>query len=267
MARPVAHQLADHFGTVSTRTGERTLSATLEVRDDLRDAGGALRIGAVSYVVDVGTGQALGLAVLDQGLWVVTTDMDVHVVEAVVDGPLRVDAEVVRAGATTAVARFSLHDEGAGRAVGGGTVTCRPFPFEFDRGFLEMAIGDVRRHGDADPGERRSLAAHLGLRVGEDATVELDVTDGVRNPWGILHGGATACLVDLAGEAAGSAALGRPGRVRSQLIRFLAPGRVGPVRGVPHVLAVADDRALVEVQVVDTGADDRVVAVATLTVG
>lgn len=267
MTRPVAHQLADHFGTVSTRTGERTMSATLDVRDDLRDAAGALRMGVVSYAVDVSTGQALGLAVLEQGLWVVTTDMDVHVVDAVVDGPLRVDAEVVRAGATTAVAWFSLHDEGAGCEVGGGTVTCRPFPFEFDRGILEMAIGEVRRHGAEPPQDRRPLAAYLGVRVGEDATVELDVTDGVRNPWGILHGGATACLVDLAGEAAGSAALGRPGRVRSQLVRYLAPARVGPVRGVPRVVAVGDDRALVEVEVVDTGADGRRVAVATLTVG
>jgi len=237
----------------------------LDVRDDLRDAGGALRMGAAAYAVDVATGQALGLAVVDQGMWVVTTDLDAHLVAPVATGPLRVEAEVVRAGATTAVARFSLHDDGRGESVGGGTVTCRPFPSEFDPAMLEMPIGAVRRHGE--PGtDRRPLAEHLGLRVGDDGSVEVDIVDGVRNPWGILHGGATACLVDVAAEAAGSAALGQPGRVCSQLIRFLAPGRVGPARAEPRLLAVADGRALVEVAVRDTGADHRLLAVSTLTV-
>jgi uncharacterized protein (TIGR00369 family) len=265
MSRPVSRELADHFGTTSTRTTERTVSTVLDVRDDLRDAGGSLRMGAVAYAVDVATGQALGLAVVDQGLWVVTTDLDAHLVAPVLDGPLRVEAEVVRAGATTAVARFSLHDDGPGVAVGGGTVTCRPFPYEFDPALLEMPVGAVRRHGE--PGlERRPLAAHLGLRAAEDGSVEIDIADGVRNPWGILHGGATACLVDVAAEAAGAAALGRAGRVASQLIRFLAPGRVGPARAEPRVLAVADGRALVEVVVRDAGAEGRMLAVATLTV-
>jgi uncharacterized protein (TIGR00369 family) len=266
MSRPVSRQLADHFGTVSTRTGERTVSTVMDVRDDLRDAGGALRMGAAAYAVDVATGQALGLAVVDQDLWVVTTDLDCHLVAPVVDGPLRVEAEVVRAGATTAVARFSLHDDGRGGVVGGGTVTCRPFPFEFDPAILQMPIGEVRRHGAAEGVERRPLAAHLGLRPGEDGSVEIDIVDGVRNPWGILHGGATACLVDVAAEAAGAAALGRPGRVCSQLVRFLAPGRVGPARAEPRVVAVADGRALVEVAVRDTGAEGRLLAVSTLTV-
>jgi uncharacterized protein (TIGR00369 family) len=267
MSRPVSRELADHFGTVSTRTGERTVSTVLEVRDDLRDGAGALRMGVVSYGVDVATGQALGLAVVDQDLWVVTTDMDVHVVVPVVDGPLRIEAEVVRAGATTAVARFSLHDDRRGAAVGGGTVTCRPFPFDFDPAILQMPVGEVRRHGGPTTAPRRPLAEQLGLRPTEDGAVEIDIVDGVRNPWGILHGGATACLVDVAGEAAGSAALGRAGRVRSQLVRYLAPGRVGPARAEPRVLAVADDRALVEVSVVDTGAEGRLLAVATLSVG
>lgn len=265
MSRPVSRQLADHFGTTSTRTGERTVSTVLDVRDDLCDAGGALRMGAAAYAVDVATGQALGLAVVDWDLWVVTTDLDCHLVAPVVDGPLRVEAEVVRAGATTAVARFSLHDDGRGEAVGGGTVTCRPFPFEFDPVILQMPIGEVRRHGATASG-RRPLAEHLGLRPGEDGSVEIDIVDGVRNPWGILHGGATACLVDAAAETAGSAALGRPGRVCSQLVRFLAPGRVGPARAEPRLLALADGRALVEVLVRDTGADGRLLAVSTLTV-
>jgi acyl-coenzyme A thioesterase PaaI-like protein len=73
-------------------------------------------------------------------------------------------------------------------------------------------------------------------------------------------------MVDIAAEAAGSAALGRQGRVGSELVRFLAPGRAGPVRAEPRVVASTPTAALVEVRVTDAGADDRLVAVATLAV-
>jgi uncharacterized protein (TIGR00369 family) len=258
--------LASYFGTETLRTGETTASTHLTVHDDLRDRGGALRAGAIAYAVDVATGLAMGLAVLDRDLWVVTTDLDVDVVAPVRDGPLRVDGEVLRAGATTAVSAFTLHDEGAGRLVGGGTCTGRPFLFEFDRALLEVPVGTFRRHGQARRPEVASLVGHLGFRVGEDATVEVDAADGLRNPWGILHGGVTACLADVAAETAGSAALRRPVRVERQLIRYLAPVRTGPARAEPTVLAIEGDRALVEVRVVDVGAADRLAAVTTLAV-
>src|SRR3954452_22221256 len=105
-------ELAAYFGTESVRTAEHSVSARLAVHENLLDQGGALRAGAAAYAIDMGTGLAMGLAVLDRDLWVVTTDLDVHLVAPVRSGPLRVDAEVVRAGATTAVSTFTLHDEG-----------------------------------------------------------------------------------------------------------------------------------------------------------
>jgi uncharacterized protein (TIGR00369 family) len=258
--------LSSYFHVVTIRDDERALSTRLEVRDDLCDERGALRIGAVTYAVDVATGIACGVAVLDRDLWVVTTDLDVRLTAPVAVGPLRVDAEVLRAGATTAVAAFSLHDEGAGRAVGGGTATGRPFTFEFDRSYLEVPIG---REFSGPPHDERvrsePIAAKLGFRPGEDGSMEVDLAPWLRNPWGILHGGVTACLIDAAGEVGAATALGGPVRATSELVRYLAPAKVGPVRAVPQVLAVDDGRALVEVRVVDVGADGRLVAVGTVT--
>jgi len=71
---------------------------------------------------------------------------------------------------------------------------------------------------------------------------------------GILHGGVTSCLVDASAEAAGGVALGHAGRVAATTIRFLAPGRVGPVRAIPRVVAVGEQGALVEVRITDEGA-------------
>ena len=50
------------------------------------------------------------------------------------------------------------------------------------------------------------------------------------------------------------------------MIRYLAPGRVGPVVAVPTVLAVDARRALIETRVVDVGAARRLVAVGNVAV-
>jgi uncharacterized protein (TIGR00369 family) len=217
------------------------------------------------FAVDVATGIASGVTVLDRDMWVVTTDLDVHMTAPVTVGPLRIEVEVLRAGATTVVAAFSLHDEGGGRAVGGGTATSRPFPFSFERSRLQFGIGEVFSPEKNETTPHLKIATQLGFEQGEDGSVDVAIDDRLRNPWGILHGGVTACLVEAAGELAGSAAMGAPVRVTNELVRYLAPGRVGPVRGEPRVLALEDGRALVEVRVVDEGADRRLIALGSVT--
>lgn len=251
------------------RTGESAVSTWLEVRDDLRDAKGDVRIGPIVYSVDVATGLAMGVTVLADERWVVTTDVDVRLVTPVKNGPVRVDAEVLRAGATTAVSAFTLNDESTGHIVGGGTCTGRPFPFDFDRGQLDVPIGVRRLHAPTEAVNAESLQAYLGFRIAEGGAVEVDIAGWLRNPWGILHGGVTACLIDVSAEAAGAAALRRAVRVADTTVRFLAPGRVGPARAVPRLLTTdpsAGGAALIEVKVTDMGADGRLLAVATAVV-
>ena len=202
-------RLAGYFTAESERTGETSVSTWLAVRDDLCDASGRLRIGPILYSVDVATGLAMGVAVLEDERRVVTTDVDARLVTPVATGPLRVDAEVLRAGATTAVSAFTLHDEGTGQLVGGGTCTGRPFPFTFNRAVLDVPIGVRRLHAPTGPVDADSMPQYLGFRVVEGGAAEVDIAGWLRNPWGILHGGVTACLVDVSAEAAGAAALGR----------------------------------------------------------
>jgi acyl-coenzyme A thioesterase PaaI-like protein len=207
-------RLAGYFATESMRTGESAVSTWLQVRDDLRDAHGDVRIGPIVYSVDVATGLAMGVTVLADDRWVVTTDVDVRLITPVKNGPVRVDAEVLRAGATTAVSAFTLNDESTGRVVGGGTCTGRPFPFDFERTMLDVPIGVRRLHAPTGPVTAESLPEYLGFRVAEGGAVEVEIGGWLRNPWGILHGGVTACLVDVSAEAAGAAALGPAGARR-----------------------------------------------------
>ncbi len=258
--------LAQLIGSVSVRTGDSTVSTTLDVTDSLRDENGSLRIGVISYTVDLATGLAMGSAVVDRGMWTMTTDLDVHLTTPVRTGPLRVEVDVLRAGQTTTVSAFSLHDDGLGRAVGGGTATGRPFPFEFDRTILQARLEDPLDHSQGQMAAGGNLIRDLGLSIGENGTVTVHIEDWLRNPWGILHGGVTACMIDVAGEIAGSAALGRPVLPIGEIVRYLAPGRVGPVEAVPTVLSVDDGRALVEMRAVDVGADRRLLALGTVAV-
>jgi acyl-coenzyme A thioesterase PaaI-like protein len=259
-----ARDLRNLIGSVSVRTGDSAVSTTLDVRDSLLDENGSLRIGVISYTVDLATGLAMGSAVVDRGMWTMTTDLDVHLTTPVKTGPLRVEVEVLRAGQTTTVSAFSLHDDGLGRSVGGGTATGRPFPFEFDRTMLQTRLEAPLDHSQGHVDAGGNLIRDLGLSVGEDGTVTVHIEDWLRNPWGILHGGVTACMIDLAGEVAGSAALGRPVLPLGEIVRYLAPGRVGPVEAVPTVLSVDDGRALVETRAVDAGAERRLLALGTV---
>ena len=201
------------------------------VRDSLVDEHGSLRIGVISYTLDLATGLAMGAAVLDRGMWTMTTDLDVHLTTPVRTGPLRAEVEVVRAGQTTTVSSFSLDDDGLGRSVGGGTATGRPFPFEFDGALLRTPLGEPLDHRRDQERTGGNLIKERGLHVGEDGTVEVDLEDWLRNPWGILHGGVTACMIDLASEVTGSAALGGPSSPSARW--FATSRRVGSDRSWP----------------------------------
>src|SRR5262249_19828959 len=103
-------------------------------------------------------------------------------------------------------------------------------------------------HMQAPPpdGSLPSFVERLGIRDVDGSpagAVELDAVDGVRNPWGIVHGGVTAALVDISSERAAAAALGRSldAVVTSDVaLHFLSPSRVGPVRASAVVVG---DRA------------------------
>jgi acyl-coenzyme A thioesterase PaaI-like protein len=262
--------------TRSWRHDEEHISTRADLRPDLVDLRGALRLGVVAFAADASTGMQSGLAVLGDDLWVVTADLSVSLAEPVTVGPVRIDSEVVRSGATTVVATLEAWDEGSGRLVGSGSATSRPFPFDFERSWVDFPIGGELSHGRLDPPTDVPLVDRLRIRrVGEDGTMGLDLRPWLLNPWGILHGGATACLAEEAALAAVAGSLGTtrgdtvghaPPQALGVLLRYLAPGRIGPVLARPRVQGIRGDRAVVRVDVTDEGNGGRPCALATVEV-
>jgi uncharacterized protein (TIGR00369 family) len=111
----------------------------------------------------------------------------------------------------------------------------------------------------------------LGLRwlAGDEPgqiAVEFELRDDLKGPAGSLEGGVVSTVADVAGASAGAQAVNGLVATQHMAISFLAPGREGPVRATGTPLRIGKADAVVEVRVVDRGRDDRLIAVALVTV-
>src|SRR5262249_26691430 len=106
------------------------------------------------------------------------------------------------------------------------------------------------------------LVTRCGIEVVDavDGVVELPDSDYVHNSRGQVGGGVLGVVFQAAAEAA------HPGFTSSDIaIHFLAGARVGPVRTRGFVVRESRDHVVRRVEAVDAGADDRLVAQATIT--
>jgi uncharacterized protein (TIGR00369 family) len=106
---------------------------------------------------------------------------------------------------------------------------------------------------------------HRSVEVDGEWAIELDITDDLRGPAGSVHGGLVAMIVDVAGASCLARESGRPVATASTSIQYLSAGRVGPVRASATVLRATDTLGVVDVRVVDVGKDERLMAVAHVT--
>jgi acyl-coenzyme A thioesterase PaaI-like protein len=216
---------------------------------------GGMRAGAVFTTLDYVGGLCAGLAALPDG-WVVSTNLAARVVQPRHAGPLRVDAAVLRRGRHRVVTAVRCTDEGAsGALVADGVLTSSILVPENGPPAWERPL--VLEPGPP-PEDPPPIREWLGLRVVDAQTVEIDLAAELRNPWGILHGGVVATLVDLAAEHVS----GDP--VADVALHFLAPNRAGPVRATARLAGRRSDGGCCRVEVRDVGAD-RVTAVAIVT--
>jgi uncharacterized protein (TIGR00369 family) len=222
----------------------------------LRGPHGGVRAGVLLTLLDNVGGLCGGLAALPDG-WVVSTNLSARTVALEHVGPLRIDARVLRQGRTSVLTAVEIHDEGAHDAlvVDGVLTSAILVPKNGPPTWSRPLVLDA---GDEMPEPVPGIREWLGARDIDASVVEMPLADSLRNPWGILHGGAVACLVDLAAEHATG------GITTDVVLHFLAPNRVGPVRAVGRPVGSRADGTVSRVEVRDHGAD-RVTALAIVT--
>jgi uncharacterized protein (TIGR00369 family) len=226
--------------------------------DHLRGPRGGVRAGALLTMLDSVGGLCGGLAALPGG-WVVSTNLSARVVRIDHVGPFRIDACVLRQGRTSVVTGVTIRDEGDGNAiVVDGVLTSAILVPE--HGPPQWTRPLALSPGEPLPEPVPGIPEWLGAEPCGAAAVEMPLRESLRNPWGILHGGAVAALIDLAAEHAAG------GVSTDMVLHFLAPNRVGPVRAtaVPIGAGSRSDGTMLRVEVRDEGAG-RVTALAIAT--
>jgi uncharacterized protein (TIGR00369 family) len=242
--------------------------ATTPLHDHLRAPGGGIRTGALLTLCDNVGGFCAGLAALPDG-WVVSTNLTLTIAPPIVQGPLNLRSTVLRAGKSAIVTDVRVTDGGRDDAIVADAVLTSAVLVP--EGGPPRWPRPAQMQAPPPDGELPSFVDWLGVRDVAGApvgVVELDAVDGVRNPWGIVHGGVTAALVDLAAERAAAAHLDvtSDAVVTSDVaLHFLSPSRVGPVRASAVVVGERADGVVLRVEVRDTGLD-RVAAHAIATV-
>ena len=229
--------------------------------DHLRGPTGAVRAGALLTMLDSAGGVCGGLASLPDG-WVVSTNMSARTVDrtptTTPGGSLRIESRVLRQGPQQRRDHRSRSlTTATGRARHGRRADIRD-----PRARARTAgVGAPIAHPVSRRRNRYLAMEHWldAARQSDDRTVEMDLRDALRNPWGILHGGVTAALVDACAEHAtggGVTPRHRPALPRTEPGRAGAGDRDGPRSSLR--------RRPFRVESPRTGAD-RVAAVAVVT--
>jgi uncharacterized protein (TIGR00369 family) len=224
--------------------------------EHLRGPRGGVRSGALLTMLDNVGGLCGGLAALPDG-WVVSTNLSARMVAREHTGPFRIDASVLRQGRTSVVTAVEVRDEGsADSLVVDGVLTSAILVPQ--NGPPEWTRPLVLDPGPPPPETLPPIPEWLGAVPIDDLSVEMPLRETLRNPWGILHGGVVASLIDLTAEHATG------GITTDVVLHFLAPNRVGPVRATARRIGSRADSTVLRIEVRDEGAD-RVTALAVVT--
>jgi acyl-coenzyme A thioesterase PaaI-like protein len=260
-AAPFAYQ--QHLGIVLDATADHSV-ATLLARPDLCVAPGICRLGVVATLADCAAGMA-ALVTLKPA-WTATMDLAVHALLPFADPHLCASATVLKRRRTGLVIEVGVTD-GSGLQVATAIGSFADMPQQGESGLAFASRGVGGREAVPVVGTPAPIDEHVLVRTEGDDRFTLDIHDGVRNTSDALLGGAAALLMETAAERS-VRARGRTSAVATGMeIRYLAPGRVGPIRATSTVLPRSDASVtLVRVQLVDRGAEDRLTAVATVSV-
>jgi len=222
--------------------GFSAFGGRMPLDDHHRGAGGGMRTGALLTNLDSVGGILAGLSVLPR--WIVTTSLMATVTRLDHRGPLRAHGRVLRRGRNSVVAGLQVVDEGRDDvlvAACTGTFAVLDPRDDMTLEFTRPAVVPMPPPMADTPAPEE----FFHIEPGTGTTTRLRLADHLRNPWGILHGGAMAVLVDVAacraaaspGTPDGTGAAGeagtdqaRPGRGRPGCRRHGAPLREAGAR-------------------------------------
>ncbi|MEU5842267.1 PaaI family thioesterase [Rhodococcus sp. NPDC047139] len=265
------------FGLTSLQVSKERAVMRADLPDELRNRAGAAALGVLTTVVDIVTSTpALAACSPD---WTATQDLAIYAAEPLTEGPIVVDARLMRIGKKTVHVTAEIFDGGgitdleelvaaiddrALRPAGRSLVTFARLPRSAaaDSDYYNPGewVGTVREY-TKHPVDK-DIYARLGMRTldSRKGILELDLTPFVANMIGTIQGGAQALLAEHAAHTV------RPDLVATDIqAHYLSQVKQGPARSQVTVVRESGDHAVLDVRLVDAGADDQVLALTTIT--
>lgn len=247
---PEQHVLRD-LRIESWLDSEHHAIAEMPIDDIVLGTDGNVSLGALTTLVDLCCARVAFASAHPH--WIATADLSLATGDRPASGTVQAEARLLKAGSKLIAIGVELG------AVGSATANFVRIPRE---------ASEVNRPGPV-VGERVSMplleaplqttiVERMDLRV-VDGAAELERGDYVRNSFGTINGGVIGFLVSAAAEEA-------TGMVAADLVlRYVGQTKVGPARATAQIVRQAVDHAVSEVRVVDAGAGELLLALATVT--
>jgi len=230
---------------------------------------GSMHVGIIATLVDVLGGALSFRAVYPD--WAATSNLLVYTRAPASSGTLSAQAAVIRAGSTTIVIQVNIYIEipgsdQPGKFIGSATLTFSRLPrkeYNLDSDLNKRSITQFGYNAEST-GLSQPYLDKVGIKVVDDSAgiVELEMSNYIRNSFNALQGGAFALLADVAGQLTARRATGKAFITSDLSIHYLSQGKVGPFRTKSKVLRITEDTALSRIEVVDSGAENRLISVA-----
>lgn len=251
--------------------------------NEIRAQDQSCRLGVLVTMVDVaGSDPVLAAWSPD---WTATQDLSVHAAGPLTEGPVLVDARLLRRGKKVIFVAVDIYDghgitdldelQASLDDTSGGksrptlaakslvtfTRISRTAASGMDEYDPKKWMGAVRNR-TSDHYNEAVLDDRIGLQVCDAGAgiVEVALTPYVGNSIGTISGGVQAITMEAAANAM------RPGMTATDIqIHFLSQLKVGPSRTRGTIVRDARDHSVILIELLDAGAGDKLLATATLT--
>lgn len=227
------------------------------------DQGGML-VGVVATLMDVvGGGLALTTFYPD---WAATTYLSVQSSGRALSGYIDARGQLRKTGRNRVLVRVDIRhtpdQQSDFSPVATAIIGFTRFSPQGHSGSFQI---DLPYTGRSSSGFVQPFYEKVGLKILNEAEglVEVEIADYVKNSFNALHGGVTALLADLAGQTAARHSTKKPYVTTDLAIHFLRLGEVGPFQARASLLRKTDETVLSLVEIIDTGAGDRLMSIAT----
>lgn len=258
---PAQHILRDLRLTVEHRP-DGTSTGWIPVTSHICNPSGSPRAGVLAILVDVVGGGLAAVAARPD--WIATADLTLHLIPRPVTGEIEAQGRVLRQGRTTVVLEVSLRERDGG-ALGIATMSFAVLPRRAENLSVDQ-VDRVNLLTMGTPGSGLVTPFHDQVRLSvvdaNAGAIELPLSDYVANSLGAIQGGMMAAAADAAAERALELACGGPVETCDLQITYLALAKVGPVRTDTRVLTATPEFGSAHVEIVDTGATDRLTTLA-----